>query len=150
MVFLFYRCLLVPLISMSSNSLRSTPALDLTLVTYNIIGGGRWVNARGTVRRLCFLHRSTLNYTKGGIKLNHCILPYNPTVDLKTIQKTIRLRLFHTQTYWKGLNFSNNRTQTHRDDDDDSTTAASCTTQERAEGKVTLTRRRTCGNKVRI
>jgi hypothetical protein len=79
-------------------------------------------------------------YKGGGIKLNHCILPYNPTVDLKTIQKTIRLRLFRTQTYWKGLNFPNNRTQTHRDDDDDGTTAAPCTTQEQAEGKVTLTR----------
>ena len=54
------------------------------------------------------------------------------------------------QTYWKGLNFPNNRTQTHKDDNDDSTTAAPCTTQERAEGKVTLTRCRTCGNKVRI
>ena len=87
-------------------------------------------------------------YREGRIKLNHIILPYNPKVDLKTIQNTIRLRLFRTRTYWKDLNLPND-TQTHRDDDD-RTTAVPCTTQEQAEGKVTLTRRRTRGSKVRI
>ena len=69
-------------------------------------------------------------------------------VDLKTVEKTIRQRLLRTQTYWKDLN---NRTPPHRgDDDNDDTTAVPYTMQERAEGKVTLTRHRMHGTKVRI
>lgn len=95
------------------------------------------------------LAREYLELYRGGeIKLNHRILPYNPKVDLKTIQKTIRLRLFRTQIYWKDLNLPNNRNP--HDDDDDDTTAVPYTTQERAEEKVTLTRRRMRGTKVRI
>ena len=138
MVFLFYRYLLVPLLPTSHNSLRSTPASDLTFPTSNIIGRCRWVCARGTARQLCFLHRSTLNYTGGGgIEVDCCILPYNAKVDLKTIQKTIRLRLVRTQTYWKELN--------SRDNDD----SDAIPLQKRAEEKVTLTRRRTRGTHVR-
>ena len=98
------------------------------------------------------LAREYLELYRGGkIKLNHRILPYNPKVDLKTIQKTIGQRLSRTQTYWKDLNLPNNSTPPHRDDDDDDdTTAVPCTIQERAEGKVTLTRRQACGTKVRI
>jgi hypothetical protein len=80
-------------------------------------------------------------YRGGGIKVNHRVLPYDPKVDLKTIQKTIRLRLFRTQTFWKELNLHNNS----RDNND----ATAAPLQERAEGKVTLTRRRTRGKKVR-
>jgi hypothetical protein len=79
------------------------------------------------------LAREYLELYKGEkIKVNRHILPYDPKVDLKTIQKTIRLRLFRTQTYWKNQNLRNN----HSDNDD--TSAA--TMEERAEGKVTLTR----------
>ena len=84
------------------------------------------------------------------IKLNHRILPYDPKADLKTIQKTIRQRVSRTQTYWKNVNLPNNSTPPHRDDDDDDTTAVPCTMEERAEEKVTLTRRRTRGANVRI
>jgi hypothetical protein len=73
-------------------------------------------------------------------------LPYNPKVDQKTIQKTIQQRLFRTQTYWKDQNLLNNNTSPHGDDDDITTVPS--TMQERAEGKVTSTRRRTCGLKV--
>ena len=76
--------------------------------------------------------------------MNRRVLPYDPKVDLKAIQKTIRQRLSRTQTYWKDLNLPNNR----RDDDDD--TAEPCTMQKRAEDKVTSTRRRMRGIKVRI
>lgn len=85
-------------------------------------------------------------YREGKIKLNHCILPYNPKVDLKTIQKTIQLRLSRTQTYWKDLNLPDNS----RDDDDDDDDGTTATMQERAEGKIKLTRRRTRGSNVRI
>lgn len=88
-------------------------------------------------------------YRGGKIKLNRRILLYNPKIDLKTIQKTIRLRVSRTQTYWKHLNLPNYGTPPD-EDDDDNTTAAPCTMEERAEGKVTLTRRRTRGLKVRI
>lgn len=84
-------------------------------------------------------------YIEGKIKLNHRILPYNPEVDLKTVQKTIRQRLARTQICWKGQNLPNNR-----DDDDDDTTAVPCTMQDQAESKVTQTRRRMRGLKVRI
>jgi hypothetical protein len=87
-------------------------------------------------------------YREGKIKLNHLILPYNPKADLKIIQKTIRLRLVRTQNYWKDLNLRNNSTPPYRDDDED--TAVPSTMQERAEGKVTMTRRRMRGTKVRI
>jgi hypothetical protein len=93
------------------------------------------------------LAREYLELYKGEkIKVNHCILLYNPEVDLTTIQKTIRQRLFRTQTYWKDLNLPNNSTN----DDDDTTAAVPPTKQERAEGKVTLTRHRMRGIKVRI
>jgi hypothetical protein len=88
-------------------------------------------------------------YEGGKIKVNKRILPYNPEVDLATILKTIRHRLFRTQTYWKELNLPNDSSSHHRDDDDDDTAARS-TMQERAEEKVTLTRRRMRGIKVRI
>ena len=90
-------------------------------------------------------------YREGKIKLNHCILPQNPKVDLKTIQKTIWLRLSHTQPCWKDLNLPNNSTPPHRDDNDnDNTTAIPCTIEEQAEAKVTLTGHWTCGAKVRF
>jgi len=90
-------------------------------------------------------------YRGGKIKVYHNILPYDPKVDLKTIQKTIWLRLFHTQTYWKDLNMPNNSTPPHRDDNDnDDTTAVPSTMEERAKGKVTLTRHQMHGIKVRI
>jgi hypothetical protein len=88
-------------------------------------------------------------YTEGKIKLKHRILPYNPKVDLKTLQKTIRERLARTQICWKGQNLHNSGTPPHRDDDDD-TTAVPSTMQERADRKVTLTRRRMRGITVRI
>ena len=87
-------------------------------------------------------------YRGGKIKVDHCILPYDHKVDLKTIQKTIRQRLFRTQTYWRDLNLPNNSTPPHGDDDN--TTAVSSTMEERAEGKVTSTRRRMRGVSVRI
>jgi hypothetical protein len=83
-------------------------------------------------------------YRGGKIKLNRRILPYDPEVDLKIIKNTIRLRLSRTQTYWKDLNMP---TPPHIDDDDNDT-AVPC--QKRGEGKVTLTRRRMRGIKVRI
>ena len=142
MVFLLHYCLLVPLLSTSNNLLRSTPTPDLTMATYSITCWSLWVRAHGTARWLSFLQRSTLNYTGGGIKVNHCILPYNPKVDLKTIQKTIRQRLFCTHTYWKRQNLPKN--------DNNDTTAIPSTMQEQAEGRVTMTRHQTCGTKVRI
>ena len=86
------------------------------------------------------------------IKLNNCILPYNPKADLKTIQKTIRQRLQRTQTFWKDLNLPNSSTPPYGDDDDNDSdiNTVPCTRQERAEGKVAMTRRRTRGAKVRI
>lgn len=96
-----------------------------------------------------FLAQEYLELYKGGkIKLNQSILPYDSEVDLPTIQKTIRQRLFRTQTYWRDLNLPNNSSSP--DDDDDTTTAVPSTMQERAEGKVTLSRRRMRGIKVRI
>jgi hypothetical protein len=86
-------------------------------------------------------------YREGKIKLNHHVMPYNFSVDLKTIQRTIRQRLVRTQNYWKDLNSLNNSTPPHRDDDDDTTDP---TIEERAQGKVTSTRRRTRGTKVRL
>ena len=74
--------------------------------------------------------------------MNHRILPYDPKVDLKTIQKTIHQRLFCTHTYWKKQNLPNN--------DDNDTTAIPSTMQEQAEGRVTMTRCQTRGTKVRI
>ena len=91
-----------------------------------------------------------LLYREGKIKLNHRILPYDLEVDLKAIQKTIRLRLFRTQIYWKDQWLSNNSTPPHRIDNDDNTTAIPYTMQERAEGKVTSNRRRMRGINVRI
>lgn len=88
-------------------------------------------------------------YREGRIKLNHRVLPYHPKVDLKTIQKTIRLRLFRTQTHWKDQNLPNNSTSPQRNDNDD-TTVVPCTMEEQATRKVTLTRRRMRGLKVRI
>jgi hypothetical protein len=85
-------------------------------------------------------------YKEGKIKINRHILPYNPKVDLKTVQKTIRQRLVRTQICWKG---QDNSSPAHRDDDDD-TAAVPCTMQERAERKLTLTRRRMRGITVRI
>jgi hypothetical protein len=87
-------------------------------------------------------------YREGKIKLNDRVLPYNPKVDLKILQKTIRQRVSRTQTYWKELNLPNKSTPDS--DDDDNTTAAQCTRQERAERRVTMTRRRMRGTKVRI
>lgn len=81
--------------------------------------------------------------------MNCHILPYDPKVDLKVIQKTIRQRLFRTQTYWKDLNLRNNSTH-GGDNDNDDTTAVPSTMEERAEGKVAMTRRRMRGLKVRI
>ena len=78
-------------------------------------------------------------YREGKIKLKHCILPYNPKVDLKTVQKTLQMRLFHTQTYWKNKNLPDNNSSPHSDDDDD-TTAIPCTKEELAKKKLTLTR----------
>lgn len=91
-------------------------------------------------------------YKGGKIKLNHRILLYNPKADLKTIQKTIRLRLFRTQTYWKNFNLPNNSTPPYGDDDHDHDTTAGVpsTMQDQAEGKVTSTRRRMRGTKVRL
>ena len=93
-------------------------------------------------------------YKGGKIKLNKRILPYNPRADLKTIQKTIRLRLFCTQNYWKDLNLPNNSTPPYRDDDHDhdhdTNAGIPRTMQDQAEGKVTLTRRRTRRMSVRI
>jgi len=66
MVSRFYHYLLVPLLSTSNNSKRSSLAPDLTLPTYNLIGGVHWVSARGTARQFCFLHGSILNYTERG------------------------------------------------------------------------------------
>ena len=82
-------------------------------------------------------------YKNGKIKLNHLILPYDPKVDLKTIQKTIRTRISRTQTYWKDENLPNNT-----DNDNDDTTAIPCTKEERAERKITLARHRMRGLKV--
>ena len=99
------------------------------------------------------LAREYLELYKGGkIKLNNRILSYDPKVDLKTIQKTIRLRLMRTQTYWKDPTLPNNSsTLPHRDNNDnDNTTAVPSTMQERAESKITLARRRMRGIKVRI
>jgi hypothetical protein len=92
-------------------------------------------------------------YREGKIKVNDNFLPYDPKVDLKTIQKTIRMRLVRTQTYWKNLKLPNNSTQPHGYDDDndmDNTTAVPSTIEEQAERKVALTRRRMRGLKVRI
>ena len=72
--------------------------------------------------------------------MNRRILPYNRKVDLKTIQRTIRMRLVRTQIYWRDQNLPNNNT--------DDITAVPSTIQERAEAKVTLTRRRTRATKV--
>ena len=141
MVFLLHCCLLVPLLSMSNNLLRSKPAPDLTLATYSITGWSLWVHAHETARQLYFLQRSTLSYKGGKIKVNHRILPYDPKVDLKTIQKTICQRLFCTHMYWKNQNLSNNN---------DNNTAVPSTMQEQAEGRVTMTRCWICGTKVRI
>ena len=66
MVFLFYHYLLVPLLSMLNNSMRSTPAPDLILQTYNMIGRVCWVGAHGTTRQLCFLNGSISNCTERG------------------------------------------------------------------------------------
>lgn len=85
-------------------------------------------------------------YREGKIKLKHRVLPYNSKVDLSTLQKTIRQRLFRTQTYWKDKNLP---PQSNSDDDDD-TTVVPCTVEERVERKLTLTRRRMRGLKVRI
>lgn len=85
-------------------------------------------------------------YKEGKIKMNNLILPYNPKVDLKTIQKTIPMRLARTQTFWKGLNLPNNSSPPHRDDDDDDTTRIM---QNRAEARLTLARRRSRGVKVK-
>ena len=85
-------------------------------------------------------------YKGGKIKVNHRILPYDPRADLKTIQKTIHLRLFRTQAFWKDANLSNDSTPPYRDDDDDDTTTA----QERGERKVTSTRHRMHGIKVKV
>ena len=74
--------------------------------------------------------------------MNRRILPYNPKVDLKTIQKTICQRLFCTHTYWKKQNLPNNG--------NNNTTAVPSTMQEQAEGRVTMTRHWTHGTKVRI
>jgi hypothetical protein len=87
-------------------------------------------------------------YKEGKIKQKHRILPYDPKVDLKTLQKTIRQRLVRTQIYCKGQDLPNNSTPPLRDDDD--TTTVPCTMQERAKRKVALTRRRTRGIKVRV
>lgn len=87
-------------------------------------------------------------YREGGIKLNQLALPYDPKVDLKILQKTIRQRVSRTQTYWKERNLSNKSTPDSDDDDDDDTTAAQW--QGRAERRVTSTRRRMRGTKVRI
>ena len=81
--------------------------------------------------------------------MNRRILPYNSEVDLKMVQKTIRQRLVRTQICWKGQDLPNNSTPAHRDDDED-TAAVPCTMEEQAERKVTLTRRRMRGMKVRI
>ena len=89
-------------------------------------------------------------YRDGKIKLKHHILPYNPKVDVKTIQKTIQLRLVCTQIYWKDKNLPINSNRYDDDDDDDDTTAVPCTIEERAERKLTLTRHRMCGLKVSI
>jgi len=88
-------------------------------------------------------------YREGRIKVNRRILPYNSEVDLKMVQKTIRQRLVRTQICWKGQDLPNNSTPAHRDDDED-TAAVPCTMEEQAERKVTLTRRRMRGMKVRI
>ena len=88
-------------------------------------------------------------YREGRIKLKNRILPYDPKVDLKTLQKTIRQRVIRTYICWKGQDLPNNSTSPHRDDDDD-TTAVPSTMQERAERKLILTRRRMRGIKVRI
>ena len=74
--------------------------------------------------------------------MNRHILPYNPKVDLKTIQETICQRLFCTHAYWKKQNLPNNN--------DNDITAVPSTMQEQAEGRVTMARRWTCGTKVRI
>ena len=60
-------------------------------------------------------------YREGKIKLKHHILPYNSKVDLKTVQKTLQMRLFCTQTYWKNENLPDNNSSPHSDDDDDTT-----------------------------
>ena len=88
-------------------------------------------------------------YREGKIKLKHRILPYNPKVDLKTVQKTLQMRLFHTQTYWNNKNLPDNNSSPCSDDDDD-TTAIPCTKEELAERKLTLTRHQMRGIKVRI
>ena len=67
------------------------------------------------------------------------------TVDLKTLQKMIWLRVVCTQTYSED---KNNSTPPHSDDDDN--TAVSCTMEEWAKRKLTLTRHRMHGVKVRI
>ena len=74
--------------------------------------------------------------------MNCCILPYDPKVDLKTIQKSICQKLFRTHMYWNKQNLPNN--------DDNDTTAVPSTMQEQAEGRVTMTRHQTHGTKVRI
>ena len=88
-------------------------------------------------------------YREGKIKLKHRVLRYHPKVDLKAIQKTIRLRLVRTQNHLKDKNLPNNSTP-HQTDDDEDITTVPYTMQERADLKIALTRRRMRGIKVRI
>ena len=124
---------------------------DTCNIQYNwqrLLGKCPW-NHQATL----LLAQEYLELYKGGeIKLNQHILPYNLRDDLKTIQKTIRLRLVCTQNYWKDLNLPNNSTPPYRDDDHDHDTNACVprTMQDRAEGRVTLTRCRTHGTNIRI